>query len=228
MCISQFNTLPHQSQRSLGVINQFGCSLHSRGIEFGIRLVTSHTRHMHRLPFALMHLRILREVEHHRSRTTATGDIESPADGPRHILWTPNLIAPFRDGLCYTYEVNLLESIGSKRSSSHLSADDDEWCRIHHSIGHTRERVCGSGAARHDAHPNLTADAGKTLGSMSGRLFMTNQNMIELLVFASRIVIECIENRHDGTARIAEDGFHTFLHQRTHQSLRARNLFFHP
>ena len=95
MCISQFNTLPHQSQRSLGVVNQFGCSLHSRGVEFGIRLVTAHARHMHRLPLALLHLGILREVEHNRSRTTATGDIESTADGPRHILRMTNLIAPF-------------------------------------------------------------------------------------------------------------------------------------
>ena len=228
MCITQFHTLPHQRQRSLGIIDQFGGSLHSCAVELGIRLVAAHARHMHRLPFALMHLRILGEVEHHRSWTAATGDIESPTDSPSHILWTPNLIAPFRDRLGNAHEVDLLKSVGSQRSRAHLSTDNDDRRRVHHSVGHTRKRVCGSGAARHDAHTHITADAGKTLGSMSGGLFMTNQNMIELLVFASRIAIERIENRHDGTARIAEDGFHTFLHQRTHQSLRARNLFFHP
>ena len=228
MGISQLNALPHQSQRSLGIVDEFGSSLHGGIVEFGIRLITTHTRHTDGLPYALVHLCILREVEHYRARTTATSDIESTTHRPRYIFRTTNLITPFRDGLSNTYEVNLLKRIGSKSSRAHLSANDHDGRRIHHGISHTRERVGGSRTARNDAHTHLTTDAGKTLGSMCGGLLVAHQDMIELLVFASRIMVERIENRHDGAPRVAEDGLHTLLHQRTHQSLRASYLFLHP
>ena len=118
--------MPYKYQRTLGIVDEFGSLLDCRLVGRGIRYIAAHEIHLCGHPFGLVHLCILREVENDRTRPTSACDIKSTADCPCYILWTSNLVAPFRDRLCHTHEVNLLEGISSKHSHSHLSCYDHD------------------------------------------------------------------------------------------------------
>ena len=126
--ISQFHTLSYQCQWFLGVIDEFGSFTHS----LHVKLRVSHIRtdKVYLLRFELHHLclGILREVEHHRTRTTTTGDIERTTDGPCNIFGMTYLITPFGDRLGHTHKVYLLEGIRSQCSDGHLTGNHHNRC----------------------------------------------------------------------------------------------------
>ena len=49
------------------------------------------------------------------------------------------------------------------------------------------------------------------------RLFVAYEYMVEFLVFASCIVIQLVEDRHDGSSRIAEYSVYSLCFQGAHQ-----------
>ena len=172
-------------------------------------------------PFASMHLSILWEVEHNWSRASTSGDIEGTANSPCHILWALNLVSPLGYRLSHTYKVYFLESIGAKSTYTNLTSYDHHWCRIHHSVSNTCESVGNTRTACYQADTNLATNSCKAFGSMCRSLLMTYEDMVEYLIFTTCISIQSVENRHDSTARIAEDGFNTFVLERAHQCLGA-------
>ena len=56
---------------------------------------------------------------------------------------------------------------------------------------------------------------------MHGGLFVAHEDVVQCLF----VVIECIVGGHDGTARVAEEYFHPFMLQRSHQCLCTSYLF---
>ena len=215
--MSQFHALSYQRQRFLGMVDQVGSLFHRLHVHLRISNITAHEVSLLQLEINSLHLRIARQVEHHRTGSSALGNVESATHCPCDILCMTNLIAPFGDWLGNTHEVNLLESICTQDADAHLTGNDDDWCGIHHRISDTCQRVCSTRSAGNNTHTDLTAHPCKTFCRMGCSLFMTNQDMVECFLLASGIIIQGIIYRHDTAAWIAEDGFHTFRLQCQHQ-----------
>ena len=84
--------MSHECQRFLGIVDEFGSLTQGLGIELGIWHVGTDEVYLTGFPVDLLDLSVLGEVEHHRTGTASTGDIEGPADGPRHILSMADLV----------------------------------------------------------------------------------------------------------------------------------------
>ena len=171
-------------------------------------------------------LSILGEVEHHRTWTSATGDIERTTHSPGDILSMTNLITPLRDRLGHTHEVYLLKSICSQSSDGHLTSYHHNRRRIQHGIGHTRQRVRGTRTTCYQRHTNLATYSGKALCRMGSSLFVAHQYMVERFLVSSRVVVEGIVNGHNRTAWVSEDGLHPLGLQCQHQRLTTCYLLF--
>ena len=223
MGITQLHTLSNESQRFLGIVNQFGGLIDCRLVEFGIRHVGTYETDLLRIILYLLHLRVLGKVEHHRTRTPRASDIESPADSPCHVFGMTDLITPLRDWLRHAHKVHLLKGVGTKGSDGYLSGDDNNRRGVEHRIGDTRQCVRHTWTAGHQGHTYLTRHSGIALGGVSGSLLMTHQYMIETFLLASCVVEERIIHGHDAATGIAEDGLHPLSLQRPHQRLRSCN-----
>ena len=226
MGTSQLYTMPHEGKRLLCLIDEF-CSLsHSLLNNLRIWIVRCNLLAFHWFPLASCNLGILGEVEYHRTRSTATSDIERTAHSPRYILRTANLISPLRDRLGNAHQVNLLEGISTQSTHTHLSGDNHDRRRIHHGISNTGERIGSSRTTSHESHTHFAADSGISLCSVSSSLLVTNQDVIEHLLLSSRVTIQRIKHWHDTTARITEDGLYPFVMQRAHQCFSSCYYFF--
>ena len=190
MSTTQFHTMTYQRKWALGIINQFSCLLYSLGIYGRIRIVRGNLLTFHRFPLTSSNLGILGKVENDRTRTTAAGNIESTAHSPSHILWTTNLISPFRDRLGNTHQINLLERIRSQGTHTYLTSNNHDRCRIHHGISNTSQSICCSRTTGHECHAHFAADSSVALCSMSSSLLVTYQDVIKHLIFSSRVTIQ--------------------------------------
>ena len=127
------------------------------------------------------------------------------------------LVAPFRDRLRHTYEVDLLEGICSQGSDRYLTGNDHYRCGVEHGICHTRQGVCCTRTTGNQCHTYITTHPCKAFCGMCGSLLVANKYMVECFFLASGIVIQGIIYRHDTAAWIAKDGFHPFGFQCQHQ-----------
>ncbi len=227
LSVAEFHALPHQRQRPLGLVDQVGSLLHMVHLQLGIRHIGAHEIHFLRHERHHLRLGVLREVQHHGAGSAAARDVERTAHSPRDVLGMANLIAPLRDRLRHTHEIDLLEGICAKGCDGHLPRDDHDRRGVYHRVGNTRERIRGTRAAGDDGHAHLAADACEALGGVCGALFVAHEDMVKRLLLAPRVVIEGIIDGHDAAAGITEDGFHPLPLQRQHQRLAACNFFIH-
>ena len=109
--ISQFHTLSYQHERLLCRVYQIGRMLKFHTVSVGNGVVATDKVEHHR--FVVHHLRlcVLREVKHHRSRSSAFRNIKSARHCPSHIFRPANLITPLADRLGYTNQIDFLKSI---------------------------------------------------------------------------------------------------------------------
>ena len=222
--IAEFHALPHESKRLLGRVNHLCRLTHSILVEFRICHVRTHEIDLLCMEIDHLGLRVLGEVEHHRTRATAACDVERTAYRPRDVLGMAYLVTPLAYRLGNTHEVNLLKGICSQCSDGHLSGNHHNRSGVHHGIGNARESVCCTRTTGDKRHTHLAADTCIALGSVCCALLMSHKYMVEAFLLATSIVVKGIINGHDGTAGIAEDGLHPFCLQGTHQSLRARYI----
>ena len=122
-----------------------------------------------------------RQVEHHRSRTAATSDIESPCYRGRYIFGITYLIAPFCNRQRDAQYIRFLKGVSTQQRVRHLSRNHYQRCRINHRIGNACDGVGSAGSGSYNHYSGLTAYARISLRSMKRPLFMTYQYMLELL-----------------------------------------------
>ena len=108
-----------------------------------------------------------------------------------------DLVTPFRDWLRHTHKVYLLKGISTQGVDRHLTSYYNNRRGVEHSISDTSQRVCYTRATGHQSDTHLTRHAGIALSCMGGSLLVTHQNMVETLLFATRIVEKRIVDRHD-------------------------------
>ena len=165
------------------------------------------------MPAECADLRVLGDVEHHRTGPSCRSDIERTCDGRRNVLGPAHLIGPLGYRLRDADYIGLLKGIAAEILLADLSGDDDKRRRVGHRVAKTRNHVGGAGARGHDHPSRPAADARKALGGMDCTLLVTHENMPQTV----GIVIQFVVNRKDRAARIAENGLRTGFEQRTHK-----------
>ena len=219
---AQFHALAHQYKRLLCPVNQGNRLIHTSRVSFRIRIITPDKVDIHRLIILnQFHLSILCKIQYHRSRTTAACNEKRPCHCPGHVFGTADLIAPLRNRLCHTHQVDLLKRIRTQESCAHLTGNDHHWRTVNHGIRNPRNGIGSPRSAGHQTNPYLTRNTCKSLCRMSRTLLMTYQYMIQ----RSAMVIKRIEHRHNGSARITEQRLYSGMLQRPHQRLRSCYFF---
>ena len=226
MCTTQFYTMSYKRKRFLGIVDQLSSLFHCLLIYLRIWIIRSYFLTLHWFPFASCDLSILGKIKNYRTWTSTTSDIECTTYSPSHILWTTNLIRPFRDWLGYTHQVNFLESIGTQSRYAHLTSYDHDRGRIHHGISNTCQGIRCSRATGHESHAYIATDSSISLCCVSSSLLVTYQDVIKHFILSSRVTIQCIKHWHDATTWIAEDGSYPFVLQGAHQRFCSCYYFF--
>ena len=210
------NPVPGQNQRPLRVPNQLQrlFILCLRGREIGP--VSAHLRRG-ALPieFACALLRVLGDVDQHRSRTPGFGHVHGFADGVRDFIRASDEIIVLGDGQRDAGDVGFLERVGTEQLAADLPGDAHDGRRVHHGRGNTGHHVGGARTRSRDGDSHLAGGAGITVGHVRGALFVTHQNV------ANRAVAQRVVRRQDRPARISEDGFHAFALQTLPKNSRA-------
>ena len=211
--IAEFHSLPHQYQRTLRRIYQFGGLSYGFRFHFGHRQITAYIIHFDRRVFRLIHLGILGKIQYHRTGTSAPCDIESAGHRPCHIFRTANLVTPLRDRLRNAYQIHFLKGIRSEKSRSHLSGNDNNRRAVYHGICNTCNGIRSARTAGNQTYADLARHTCKALCGMSSPLFVANQDVIQILP----VIVQGIEYRHDAATRITENGLYSLMLQRAHQ-----------
>ena len=124
-------------------------------------------------------LRILGKVQHHRSRTTCTGNVECPCHCPGHVFGTPDLIIPFGNRSSETYDVGLLKCVRSERTGGHLSRNHHNRGRIGHCVGYTRDDVGRARTGGNEDNSGGILHPCIALGRVYGSLLVADEYMPE-------------------------------------------------
>ena len=221
VCITQFHALSHQHKGAFGVVNQLYCLLYRCHIGIWHRVVTAYIIHLCRLIFYHLCLCTLGKVEYHRTRSAALGDIESTCHRLRNVVGIANHVAPLRNRLRQAHPIDLLKSVGTQGTHTHLSGYYHNRRTVNHRVSDASNGIGSPRATGHKTDTHFTRHPGKAFCCMSSTLFMSHQYMVKL----SQVVIQGIIHRHDTTTRIAEYGLHSLMLQCSHQRFRSRYLF---
>ncbi len=114
MSVAQFHSLSRKQQWLVGMVDEvrrlfYGIVVHRRH-----RLVTAYEMILVRLIVHHSCLCVLGEVEYHRSRSSAAGDIERAAHRPSDVLGTANLVTPLGDRVGHIHHVHLLKRVSTQ------------------------------------------------------------------------------------------------------------------
>ena len=210
--IPQLHPLSDQDQRTLSGIYQADSFRDSLFVCLRDRHIAADKVHGRRFVFDLINLGVLGEIEHHRSGASAPCDVKGTRYCPGDIFCPTYLVAPLRDRLGNTHQIDLLKRIAAQELCTYLPGNHDDWRTIYHGIGYTRDGIRGSRPTGNEANTYLARNPGKALRRMSRPLFMTDQNMIQLIP----VIVQRIKDRHDRTSRITEQRLHALVLQGTH------------
>ncbi len=118
-------------------------------------------------------------------------------------------------------DIDFLEAIRAHQVRTDLAGDADQRDGIHIGIGNAGDQVGGAGARRGHADTDAAGGTCIGIGGKGGALFVTDEDVLQA-GSGERIV-----DRHDGAARIAEQGFDPQRLQRGDDQLRAGGLIAH-
>ena len=152
-------------------------------------------------------LRVLGDVDQHRTGTAAGRDVERFAHRRRQILRPRHQVVVLGDRQRDAGDVGLLEAIAANQLAADLAGDADDRNGVHHRGGDARHHVGGAGARGGNRHADLAAGARVAVGHVRGALFVAHQHV------ADRVVEHRIVRRQDRAARIPEDGRDPFTDQ---------------
>jgi hypothetical protein len=132
-CFGKNDAVPSQDHRPLRAVNQFERLLvfALRGRQ--VRPVSGHLRNDGlAIEFARHLLRVLGDIDKHRTRTAGTGDVKRFADRARNLARMGDQIIVLRDGKRDARDVGLLKRVGTDELAANLPRNADDGRRIEH------------------------------------------------------------------------------------------------
>lgn len=131
---------------------------------------------------------VLGNIHHHRTRTTALGDIKRLLDRRRNILRTADTEVVLHDWTGDTEHVGFLEGILPDQMAHHLAGDHHHRNGIHESGGDPRHRI---GCARTRCNQRDTGLAGCArvgVRHVSGGLLVAHENMLDIFLLKQGVI----------------------------------------
>ncbi len=203
--------MAEEQKRTFGPVDERGRSFHVFALgnqarvvagEFMAKIVGERLRHHFRL-------RVLGDVDQHRTGTPRPRDVECLGHRLRHFVGGGNLEIPLGDGHRDADDVRLLKGIGSQQVLGNLTNDADHRRGVDDSVGDGRNQV-GSPRPRSDqAHAYLARDTRVALGGVARALLVPHQNVVDLIL----IIVNGVVHGHNRPARIAKNGIHSLGQQ---------------
>ena len=194
-------------------------------VRFGVRLVARqiHARRPAERARGLQH--VFRDVDEHRARPSAGGDVEGLGHHPRDVVAVADQEVVLGDRHGDAGDVGLLEGVRADQRAADLPGHGDHRDRIHLRVGQRCHQVGGPGTrgGHHDA--DLPGGVRVAAGCVAGTLLVANQDVPQLLRVEQRVV----DGEH-GAAGDTEDDLDVELLQRPDYRLCAgellrRNMF---
>ena len=209
-----YDSVSRKYQRSLGIIYH-RCHRSSKVTGWASRWFRKRSGHIFKelLPvvhkIGHLHLGVLGETYHHRTRLAGGCDMKSLRHHGRNLLRLRYLIAPFGDRKRNIYHIGLLEEIGTEILCPHLGGNADKRSGIQHRIRNACDEIRGPRPGCSHTDTRSAACPGIPLRSVHCPLLVAD----EYMPYPVRIVIQLIVQRHNRSSRIAEYGIDTFLKQ---------------
>ena len=116
------------------------------------------------------------------------------------------MIAPLCERLCDANDVGFLKGVAAQSCRPYLSGDYHQRCAVHISVAKPGDYVSGTRTGCDNHNAGFAGDAGKSLCSVNGALFVANKNISDFFL----VVVEHVEHWYYGTSGIAECGVDTF------------------
>ncbi len=179
------------------------------------RVVRTHLDRLRILELALGGGDVLRNIDHHRPRATAVGDVEGFLDRHRQLMHIIDQEVVLHAGTRDADGIAFLEGILSDIGVRHLPRDHHQRNRIHVGGGNAGHGIGRARTGGHQRHADLVRRTRQTVGRMYCSLFVANQNMFDLILLEQRII-----NVKDRPTRIAEYIFDLFFLQAPDYNLR--------
>lgn len=143
---------PTVQHRTLGVLDQAGNLLQGEIAGAFVGLITAECRLADKLRFGPLLLNVLRDVNDHGSRPTASSNVERLVDDPRDAVDICDQVTVLHDGERQTKEVRFLKRSFSNHVLRNLSRDCHQRNRIKAGIRNPGNEIRGPWPARGHAH----------------------------------------------------------------------------
>ena len=111
-------------------------------------------------------------------------------------------------------DVGLLKGIAPQHGPGDLPSDGNDWCAVHVRRGQSSHQVGGAGTRGCDAHTGAAGGPGITIGRMRRGLLVADEHVTE-----PGVLRQCVIERHDRAAGIAEQQVDALFEQCTAEDL---------
>ena len=160
---------------------------------------------------------IFENVDVHRAGAAGAGDGEGL---PHHVGQLVSVLdqeVALGDGHGDAGDVHLLEGVLADQVLAHIAGDEHHGGGVQIGGGDAGDQVGGAGAGGGEADPHLSRRPGVAVGGVGGTLFMSGQDVPDLLAIA--VELELVIDVQNGAAGVAEDSVNALLQQAFHQNL---------
>ena len=212
-CVRQLYAAAVVDERALGLVEHF-----SDGFQLFLADVVGfvHLDLALRDKLALCARDVLRDVDEYRTRTSGLCDTESLADGVRQLLYVANHEIVLGDRHGDAGDIDLLEGVASDEARADVAGDGNHRDGVHIGCCDAGDEVGRARSARCEAHADPAGRTCITVRRVSRALLVCRQNVMN----AVAVLVKCVVDVENCTARITEDGINALLHERVDEDLR--------
>ena len=159
---------------------------------------------------------VLRQVHHHRPRSSVNGDVEGLVQSARQIADRTDEIVVFCAGPRDAGGIRLLKGVVADQVGRHLPRPPDERDGIHQGIGQAGHCVGRPRSGGDQHHARFAGRAGIALRRMHRGLLVPDQDVAQAVLLKQGVI-----DRQHRAARISENDLYALVDQRLDDHLRA-------
>ena len=161
------------------------------------------------LIWSFLHQDVFRKIDQNRARATGCSNMKCLDHGGLQLGTLFHQIVMLGTGTGDAGCVGFLKGVVANQVGRHLPGQADHRHGIHQRVGQACNRIGSAGAGCNENDTGLAGRTGITLSGMDCRLFVTNEDVLDLVVLEQSVI-----NRKNGTARIAEYDLDTLVLER--------------
>ena len=160
-------------------------------------------------------LRVFRDVDVNRARTSRRGDVERLTERRRNFVRARHQVVVLGNRQRDAGHVGFLKRIGPDELAAHLAGDAHDRRRVQHRRRDAGHHVRGAGARGGDRDTDSAARPRVAVGHVRGALLVAHEDV------ADGIIEHGVVGRQNRPARIAEHVGHSLPHETFPDNLRA-------